>query len=244
MILMGLQPTRVQIEDGTPSKSVWAVCVHVVPRAGGGPGHTLCRQHPVATFPSSLSSPFPIPPNTFESIHRTRVMSDRAANVREKFPPFRILVIGRANAGKTTLLQRVCKTTESPIVRDRRGRMVTGDCYVVNGPFHADRSLQINADVTGTVGVGICTSSHALFLTTSYSVASMTSSMKFHSKATIVLSSTIHAVLRPVVMMNFKRFNRSLNNVRRTRLWHGAYMLYGSSLRSTIVWCLSQCCSQ
>ena len=28
---------------------------------------------------------------------------------------FRVLIIGRANAGKTTILQRVCETTESPI---------------------------------------------------------------------------------------------------------------------------------
>jgi GTPase SAR1 family protein len=27
---------------------------------------------------------------------------------------FRVLIIGRANAGKTTILQRVCETTESP----------------------------------------------------------------------------------------------------------------------------------
>ncbi|KAF8126798.1 GTP-binding protein, partial [Boletus edulis] len=54
-------------------------------------------------------------------------MSDRAATVRKKFPRFRILVIGRANAGKTTLLQRVCKTTESPIVRNRNGKKVTMD---------------------------------------------------------------------------------------------------------------------
>jgi GTPase SAR1 family protein len=29
---------------------------------------------------------------------------------------FRVLVIGRANAGKTSILQRVCETTESPTV--------------------------------------------------------------------------------------------------------------------------------
>ncbi|KAN0137762.1 hypothetical protein V8E53_004246 [Lactarius tabidus] len=29
---------------------------------------------------------------------------------------FRVLIIGRANAGKTTILQRVCETTESPII--------------------------------------------------------------------------------------------------------------------------------
>ena len=29
---------------------------------------------------------------------------------------FRVLIIGRANAGKTSILQRVCDTTESPVV--------------------------------------------------------------------------------------------------------------------------------
>ena len=33
----------------------------------------------------------------------------RVANVK-----FRVLIIGRANAGKTSILQRVCDTTESP----------------------------------------------------------------------------------------------------------------------------------
>ena len=38
--------------------------------------------------------------------------------LREKYTRFRILVIGRANAGKTTLLQRVCNTTEDPCIYD------------------------------------------------------------------------------------------------------------------------------
>ena len=60
-------------------------------------------------------------------------MSERGAAIREKFLRFRILVIGRANAGKTTLLQRVCKTMESPIVHDRRGKKVTVefDCHLL-----------------------------------------------------------------------------------------------------------------
>ncbi len=32
---------------------------------------------------------------------------------------FRVLIIGRANAGKTTILQRVCDTTESPTIYRR-----------------------------------------------------------------------------------------------------------------------------
>jgi GTP-binding protein EngB required for normal cell division len=37
---------------------------------------------------------------------------------------FRVLVIGRANSGKTTILQRVCDTTDSPTVYrlDQGGR--------------------------------------------------------------------------------------------------------------------------
>jgi GTP-binding protein EngB required for normal cell division len=34
---------------------------------------------------------------------------------------FRVLVIGRANAGKTTILQRVCNTTEKPKIFDPKG---------------------------------------------------------------------------------------------------------------------------
>ena len=37
---------------------------------------------------------------------------------------FRILVLGRSNAGKTTLLQRVCNTTELPGVFNAKGEKV------------------------------------------------------------------------------------------------------------------------
>jgi hypothetical protein len=43
-----------------------------------------------------------------------------AMDAQEKLPrvpkdiKFRVLIIGRANAGKTSILQRVCDTTESP----------------------------------------------------------------------------------------------------------------------------------
>ena len=40
-----------------------------------------------------------------------------AAKLRAKYTHFRILVIGRANAGKTTLLKRVCNTKEDPVYR-------------------------------------------------------------------------------------------------------------------------------
>ena len=40
---------------------------------------------------------------------------DEAAKLRAKYTHFRILIIGRANAGKTTLLKRVCNTREDPV---------------------------------------------------------------------------------------------------------------------------------
>ena len=46
-------------------------------------------------------------------------------NLRAKYTHFRILVIGRANAGKTTLLQRVCNTTEDPCIYDDDKNLVS-----------------------------------------------------------------------------------------------------------------------
>src|SRR5437016_8729280 len=43
-----------------------------------------------------------------------------SAKLRAKYTHFRILVIGRANAGKTTLLKRVCNTTEDPCIYDEK----------------------------------------------------------------------------------------------------------------------------
>ncbi|KAJ8589311.1 hypothetical protein M405DRAFT_767902 [Rhizopogon salebrosus TDB-379] len=50
-----------------------------------------------------------------------------AQEIREKFRHFRILVVGRANAGKTTLLQRVCNTTEKPKIFDDYGNEIDVD---------------------------------------------------------------------------------------------------------------------
>ena len=43
-------------------------------------------------------------------------------DLRARYSHFRILVIGRANAGKTTVLQRVCNTTEDPCIYDENNK--------------------------------------------------------------------------------------------------------------------------
>jgi hypothetical protein len=61
---------------------------------------------------------------------------------------FRVLVIGRANAGKTTILQRVCDTTESPKVY-RRGEEVRSTIFVYKSDLTGDQvKLNPSMDVS------------------------------------------------------------------------------------------------
>ena len=46
--------------------------------------------------------------------------------IKRMLGPFRILIIGRANAGKTTILQKICNSTEDPKIFDRSGNEVSG----------------------------------------------------------------------------------------------------------------------
>ncbi|KAJ7854367.1 hypothetical protein B0H13DRAFT_1728182 [Mycena leptocephala] len=49
---------------------------------------------------------------------------DSIIDIRSKCSHFRILVIGRANAGKTTLLKRVCNSVEEPEIYDEDGKKI------------------------------------------------------------------------------------------------------------------------
>ncbi|KAI9456010.1 GTP-binding protein [Lactarius psammicola] len=62
---------------------------------------------------------------------------------------FRVLIIGRANAGKTSILQRVCDTTDSPIIyrgRKKRGEHSIDDELVFSNHkgyvFHGSRGIE------------------------------------------------------------------------------------------------------
>ncbi|KAJ7779346.1 hypothetical protein DFH07DRAFT_950409 [Mycena maculata] len=49
---------------------------------------------------------------------------DSIIDIRAKCPHFRILVIGRANAEKTTLLKRVCNSVKGPEIYDKDGKKI------------------------------------------------------------------------------------------------------------------------
>ncbi|KAG6905497.1 hypothetical protein DXG01_002377 [Tephrocybe rancida] len=63
-----------------------------------------------------------------------------ASELRKKYKHFRILVIGRANAGKTTLLKRVCNTDEDPCIYDEKNKALLDispgrGIHDINRPF-------------------------------------------------------------------------------------------------------------
>ncbi|KAG2117673.1 GTP-binding protein [Suillus cothurnatus] len=58
------------------------------------------------------------------------------SKLRQKFERFRILIIGRANAGKTTILQRVCKTRENPVIYNSKGKKVRNKILVPQRGLH------------------------------------------------------------------------------------------------------------
>jgi GTPase SAR1 family protein len=53
-----------------------------------------------------------------------RLVGNARRYLRDEFPPFRILVIGKRNSGKTTILNKLCGGTV-PIVRDKHGNEVS-----------------------------------------------------------------------------------------------------------------------
>ena len=77
----------------------------------------LCHSTELVTYlrrvPLAMSTSLQ-PHLTAEEIQKTRA----------RFRQFRILVIGRANAGKTTILRKVCNTTGDPIIFDPEGNKV------------------------------------------------------------------------------------------------------------------------
>ncbi|KIJ61914.1 hypothetical protein HYDPIDRAFT_115415 [Hydnomerulius pinastri MD-312] len=58
---------------------------------------------------------------------------DRASMIKKRIECFRILIIGRANAGKTTILQRVCRSTENPEIYDHNGNKIDDSDAIIEG---------------------------------------------------------------------------------------------------------------
>ena len=120
---------------------------------------------------------------------------------------FRVLIVGRANAGKTTILQRVCDTTESPKIYRMNGSRreeVGADYLVLSVP---DSSFcQIRLDPTTEVSQyfnGLSLRQQVCDHTSS-SVAIITSRTSSCSPNTMVTFFTILVDSRLVMKANYK----------------------------------------
>jgi len=97
--------------------------------------------------PSTIAPPVveppvaPVPPAA--PTPAVEIDQDEAAKLRAKYTRFRILVIGRANAGKTTLLKRVCNTTEEPSIYDKEKNLVRYQLIVIP---HSHRSFTYSSN--------------------------------------------------------------------------------------------------
>ncbi|KAF8815112.1 hypothetical protein BYT27DRAFT_7199608 [Phlegmacium glaucopus] len=83
----------------------------------------------------------------------TALPDDRAKEIRAMAHRFRVLVIGRANAGKTTILQKVCNTAEQPEIFNTKGKKrgmhnIENELIFKSNPrfvFHDSRGFEAGA---------------------------------------------------------------------------------------------------
>ena len=160
-----------------------------------------------------------------------KLTAQQIEKTRAKFKQFRILVIGRANAGKTTILRRVCDTTDDPMIFDPSGKKVrysgASSCPILTsmlvisdrviGSWSISKGKQFDARVSILL---IIKSSH-------HSVESMTLRIKWYSRVTLALFFTIPLVLKPAVIGSWSWFRSSFSNVQRQKMWMNNFMRSG-----------------
>ena len=137
------------------------------------------------------------------SIHKefTTIMHDRNPyDLRATYTRFRILVIGRANAGKTTLLQRVCNTTEDPCIYNEDNKNLVS-LHTRRWILPPTFSTSLNLPQRYSTFYRYLLPCLILLSSEGY----MTSVGRSHSAATLDLSSTILPDLRQATRSNCRK---------------------------------------
>ncbi|KAF5383770.1 hypothetical protein D9615_003778 [Tricholomella constricta] len=96
---------------------------HPEPNEGSPLSHSYCYSS-AQRYAKNNPSQIHLPAMSENDSRRGDVPADVAERLRKEAGRFRILIIGRANAGKTTILQKVCNTTEDPEIFDSKGNKV------------------------------------------------------------------------------------------------------------------------
>ncbi|KAI5993050.1 hypothetical protein F5J12DRAFT_897100 [Pisolithus orientalis] len=124
------QPTSHDASILLPTEAAPSVSLHaVVPtQASGDCLDPAEAKKQIDHIPSQTPSGNAVAPTRASNY---RLDPTEAKEQIDRIPRFRILVMGRANAGKTTILQRVCNTMDQPEIFDGEGKKV--DTGVVQG---------------------------------------------------------------------------------------------------------------
>ncbi|KAI6008815.1 hypothetical protein F5J12DRAFT_54789 [Pisolithus orientalis] len=127
----GPSPSNVGIPAPAPAQGS-------LPSVPGALAPVLTEAQPTGPRSPEESVDTPVPVHTEEvptvsASARSGLRLDpaKARKYINRIDRFRILVMGRANAGKTTILQRVCNTTDKPEIFNGKGEKV--DATVVQG---------------------------------------------------------------------------------------------------------------
>ena len=84
----------------------------------------------------------------------TRQVMEKAIEIRSQCKHFRILIIGRSNAGKTTILKKVCNSIKEPMIFSQSGEKVRGILFCVKLILIISRLSRIRSRYCRRVGVG------------------------------------------------------------------------------------------
>ena len=118
-----MQPSTILSDSNTPSiqaEDTDAVALETQHEDPDAPEEQVTDH--ISLGPRSDNSS--IPKVQTEALGVADLMQHVEPDLMRKFRRFRILIIGRANAGKTTILQRICNSTEEPEVYNDQGEKV------------------------------------------------------------------------------------------------------------------------
>ena len=151
----------------------------------------------------------------------------RAENLRRNTQHFRVLVIGRANAGKTTILQRVCNTTEQPKIFDpqRRQVCVIHILYAIEWFYWQINLSELNPTAKAIKNFFVINS-----YSTPYSEECTTLRMKWYSAVTQDISSMTLVALKQVEHQSWMMSRASYSTGQQQIVWRNSYMQYGEWL--------------
>lgn len=162
---------------------------------------------------------------------------DKAIELRAMCGRFRILVIGRANAGKTTILKKICESIDEPIIYDREGAEVRKVqsalptyCWSLAFLFLLRPDWYLARKPICQCEPSVAVLSYLLRTQYFISVDSMTSTMKWCLRAIQTSCSMTRAGSSLDLLANLRLLSPLLANEPRLRLWVINYMLSGMAV--------------